>query len=169
MTLATQMNSRVNEWPEAARGQVENAALTIGKQLQRGLKAAARGAGRAAHMTDRIAAISAELSSIAIRGSRELAASNLTLSRELLLAAQKRLEQAATADSVGAVLRGQVASWPATREHLRAGFRAYRDRLGKTAIDLQRATVDAIAGAKATKSAGAPKRRRRSSARTTTR
>jgi hypothetical protein len=164
MSIGGEMNARVSEWSEAARAQAAIAAVKVRKRLQRGLKTAASGAGQVARLTDRLAAVGAALGSVAMRGSRELAASNLKLSRELLLATQEHLEHAAAAESLRAALRGQIASWPATRERLSAGLRTYREALSRTLIDLQRATAGANAGARRTKSAGAPKRRRRSRA-----
>lgn len=164
MSVGEQMNARVSEWSQAARAGAAIAAMTARKQVQRGLRTAANGAGQAARLTDRLAAVGGALGAIAVRGSKELAAINLNLSRNLLLATQEHLEDAAAGKSLRAALRGQIASWPATRERLRSGVRTYRDALSKTLVDLQRATAGAFAGARRTRSAGAPRRRRRSRA-----
>jgi hypothetical protein len=164
MSVGEQLNARVREWSEAARAQAGVAAVKVREQVQQGLRAAADGAGQAARLTDRIAAVGGTLAAIAVHGSKELAAINVSLSRKLLLATQEHLEDAAAAKSLRAALRGQVASWPATRERLRSGARTYRAALSKTLVDLQRATAGAFAGARRTRSAGAPRRRRRSRA-----
>ncbi|HZF14493.1 MAG TPA: phasin family protein [Steroidobacteraceae bacterium] len=113
------------------------------------------------------ALLAAEFGSTAVRGSRELTACNFKLGRELVRGVRSRVEQAAAAGSVGAAFRSQVDAWPATRERLVAGIGAIRATLDKAFADLQRSGLAVIAPPTRGRTTASPKRRRRSTVKST--
>jgi len=161
MNHANQVNTRLNRLTEAAKASLDSATVQAEHGVRRSLRAAASAVNQATTLTDKFAAVGAEFGTILFRGSREFAACNLGLSRELLVTARKRLECAATAETLADAWRGQVRSWPATRARLSLSLRNYQDSLGKTYSELKRSAVGALAGSSAAKSQPAPKRRRR--------
>jgi hypothetical protein len=161
VNFANEMNSQLNRWTEAAKARLESAALQAARGVRRGLRAAASGVNQATIVTEKFATVGAEFSTIMFRGSRELAACNLGLSRELLVTARKRLECAATAETLADAWRGQARSWPATRARLSLSLRKYQNTFGKTYSELKRSAIGALAASSAGKSQAAPQRRRR--------
>jgi hypothetical protein len=156
------MNGEISRWTQVARAGAESVARQAEKRVRRGLLTTASALDQATIVTDKLAAVGAEFGAVMVRRSRELAACNLSLSRELLLAARKRLERAARAETLADAWRDQTRSWPATRARLTANLRSYRNTLAKTYTELKRTAIGASADSRVRKSQASPKRRQRS-------
>jgi hypothetical protein len=125
--------NRMTECTQTTGRRAAALALEAGKQLQLGLTATTRRMQQARRLTGKIGTVGAELGKIMFEGSLAFAASNLSLSRDLLLA---------------------------TRKPVATILRSYQATLQETLQDFRRRTMHALHPSPAGKTMSAPRRRR---------